>query len=131
MKKITLIKFVTVLITIPLLIYFVPIFGSLAAAIIWVIVSLINHLLTVWMVFQTPVFLKFSDWFLHDILYPLIPIILILSISKKFIPEIESRPVAGCILLILFCLSASSSFLVSSQLRSQGIKHLKNLFIKA
>jgi O-antigen/teichoic acid export membrane protein len=131
MKKITLIKCVTVFITIPLLLYFVPIFGSLAAAIIWVIVSLINHLLTVWMVFQTPVFLKFSDWFLHDILYPLIPIILILSISKKFIPEIESRPVAGCILLILFCLSASSSFLVSSQLRSQGIKHLKNLFIKA
>ena len=131
MKKITLIKFLTVLINIPLLLYFVPIFGSQAAAIIWVIISLINLLLTVWMVFKTPVHIKFREWLFNDILYPLLPIILILSITKKIIPDIVSRPQAGSILLILFCLSVSLSFLFSSQLRSQGIRYLRGLFIKA
>lgn len=130
MKKITLIKTISVIFTIPLLLYFVSIFGSIAAAIIWVIVSLINYLLTVWVVFKTPIFIKLSDLFLFDILYPLIPIIFILALSKKFIPEIESRSIAGCILLILFSASASLSFLFSNKLRSQGFSYLKSLLLK-
>lgn len=122
------IKIFLVIISIPAILYFVPTYGSKAAAIIWLFGSLVNYICTLFIFFNKIDVSEWVYWFVYDFLFPILPILLVLIVSKLFIPEISSRFVAGVILFVLFlgCVILSAFF--SIDVRQKGILYLKNLF---
>jgi O-antigen/teichoic acid export membrane protein len=128
LKVANYIKVFIVAISIPALIYFVPKYGSISAAIIWLVGSFVNYIFTLFIVFRKYHIPEMIYMFIHDLLLPVLPIILILTIGKFLIPDISSRFVAGGILFLLYFTSIIFSAFFSTDVRQKGIIYLKSLF---
>jgi O-antigen/teichoic acid export membrane protein len=128
LKAANYIKIFLVVISIPAIIYFVPKYGSMAAAIIWLLGTFFNYICTLVIIFKIHDVSEMLYWFIHDLLLPVLPIFFILIMGKLFIPDTSSRFVAGGILLFLFINCVLFSAFFSIDVRQKGILYLKNLF---
>lgn len=129
LQKINIIKVISVLITIPVIIFFVPRYGAIIAAFAWVFVALLNTLFSVWIIFHGSGNSSIWNWLKYDVLYPLLPIIIFLSICKNYIFDINNRYTAGLLLVGLILISILLSSLFCRFIRKKGIDYLKYLFV--
>ena len=129
LQKINIIKVISVLITIPVIIFFVPRYGAIIAAFAWVFVALLNTLFSVWIIFHASENSSIWNWLKYDVLYPLLPIIIFLSICKNYIFDINNRYTAGLLLVGLILISILLSSLFCRYIRKKGIDYLKYLFV--
>jgi len=118
--KLVAINIVSIIFFLPAIIYFVPIYGIIAAAWIWFLLNMGYITLGTVFIFQEFSNFKKWNWYVLDLIIPsLISAIILFSLKTMFI-EVHSLIFVG----IAFALAAIASFLALPQLRSQFLHFL-------
>lgn len=128
LKSANYFKTLLVIISIPAILYFVPKYGSIAAAIIWLLGAFFNYIFSLFIVFKKYDISDLYYWFIHDLFFPALPIFSVLLVSKLIISDISSRFAAGGVLFLLFMVCVLFSAMFSTDIRNKGILFVKSLF---
>jgi O-antigen/teichoic acid export membrane protein len=126
-KKANIIKFLSLLITVPLVIIFVPKYGSVSAAYIWAVLSSLITVVTVWITFRSLKIDSFLFWISRDFILPLLPTLILLLTCKELLSEPSDRFTAGIMLFFLLLISMFLSTLFSNLIRIRSWGYLKSL----
>jgi O-antigen/teichoic acid export membrane protein len=111
------IKLISIFISTPLLLFYIPNYGSIASAFIWLFVVSINTILTLHFLFLKDKLKSFVSWFIKDIFQPLIPVVIFIFLTKEFIALPASKIFQILTLLIYLLISIIFSILFSNILR--------------
>lgn len=112
-------NFVAILVTIPSLLFFVPIFGAIAAAYIWLALNICYVLIVISLVHRTLLSSEKWRWYCHDLLLPVVGASVAVIVSAiLFSPAQMDRLEISGFLILVFLFSILGSTLITNYYRS-------------
>jgi len=115
-------------IIIPCLIYFVPIYGAIAAAWVWVLLNVGCILIPIHIIHRRLLIGEKWNWIINDNLKPLMAGTLVVFLLYYIAPETESLIFKAIYLLFVSCSVLFVSLIFASQIRKRALGYLKRMY---
>lgn len=115
---------------IPSLLYFVPLYGVTAAAWIWIVLNISYILVPIHIMHRKILVGEQWSWFFKDTLFPLLAGTMTVLLFSYFSPDIQSLPLKILYLVLVGFSVLVASVLCASRIRSLTLSSIKLFFIK-